>query len=208
MLRDEVDRRVAIRYHPPSNTIEESPRTDLQPPKSSESGCNSPELRIYSPRPIAKHRVLSWSEDSRSSATNQTQWERHPQMAPFLFSDSVASDMLSCSVEDNGVDATDWGCQMMDALEEGAQRASASTHSPFQTPRSSGTRASAASSRQRAVTLPSIAPIPNGYEINAPRSRSLTRSTAVRDAFGLRRVRFALDTQDEKGVGTSNVEGG
>ena len=208
MLRDEVDRRVAIRYHPPSNTIEESPRSDLQPPKSSESDYSSSEPRIYSPRPIAKHRVFSWSENSRSTPTKQTQLKRHPHMTQSPFSDGIESDIRSWSVEDDGVDATDWGCQMMDALEEGAQRAAASIKSPSLAPRRSEISESHASSRRRAVTLPLTASIPKVYEINTPRSRSLTHSTAVRDPIGLRRVRFALDIQDEEGVGTSNMEGG
>ena len=96
----------------------------------------------------------------------------------------------------------------MEVLEKGANRASGSMQSPSLTPRRSGTRASDASSRRRAITLPSKASISTGYEMNTPRSRSLTRSTAVRDPLGLRRVRFARESQDEDGIESSNVEGG
>ena len=97
MLRDEVDRRVAIRYHTSSNTIEESPRTDKQLPKSSKSECklSSHEPQIYSPRPIAKYRVPSWFENSTSTPKEQTKLERCPHMAPSLLSDGVESDMWS-----------------------------------------------------------------------------------------------------------------
>ena len=186
MLRDEVDRRVAIRYHPYSNTIEQSPRTDKQPPKSSKSECSSHEPQIYSPRPTAKYRVPSWFENSTSTPKEQTKLERYPHMAPSLFSDGVQSDIWSWSVEDDGVDATDWGCWMMEALEKGAHRASASMQSPNQTPRLSDTRVLATSSRRIAATLPSIASILKGikgFETNTPRSRSLTSSTAVRDPW-------------------------
>ncbi|PVH89518.1 hypothetical protein DL98DRAFT_600804 [Cadophora sp. DSE1049] len=172
----------------------------------SERACPRP--RIDSPRPNTGNQIFNWLETSTSTSTEHSQLEREPHMVSPPFSNGIESDKWSWSLEDDGVDATDWGSQLEEALEEGANHALASMQSPPLTLRRSGGRMSTTNARRRATTLPPTGSIPRVYDINTPRKGSLTRSTAVRDPLGLRRRRFTLENQDEEGVESSNVDGG
>ncbi|KAH7419405.1 hypothetical protein BKA64DRAFT_751856 [Cadophora sp. MPI-SDFR-AT-0126] len=193
MFDREVDLRVANGYIPLPIILGESPSLKEHVPLQRESKGD-----VHHPPPSrVAMRVLSWLQNSNSTPI--------PALA---FSDDVENDIVSWSFKYDGVDATEWGSRMEEALEEEEEYASTPLQSPPPIPRRSSRRASAAKSRLEATTLPMTGSYPRVYQINTSRRKSLTRSTALRDALGLRKSRFTLRTQNEERLEQSDVDSG